>query len=54
MAIFNESYIELLLEKKSREEYHKDIFKTRYNFIPDKDSKNGKVGTITIDGKNIR
>lgn len=50
MAIFNEAYIELLLEKKTTEEYHEDVFKKEFKFVPDKGS-NGRSGTITVDGK---
>ena len=54
MAIFNEAYVELLLEKKTTEEYHKDRFKERYHYIPDEDSKDGTRGTITVDGKKYK
>lgn len=51
MAIFNEAYLQFLLEKKTTEEYHEEKFKKKYNYVPDKDSKDGRRGTITVDGK---
>lgn len=48
MAIFNEAYVELLLEKKTTEEYHISDFKKEFNFVPSKDDPN--IGTIT-DGQ---
>lgn len=48
MAIFNEAYVEFLLEKKTTEEYHEDVFKKEFNFVPSKEDPN--IGTITVDG----
>lgn len=39
----------LMLEKKTREEYAVDKFKKRYNFKPNKPGS--KIGTITVNGK---
>lgn len=39
---------QIIMEKKTREEYAVDKFKKRYNFKPDKPGS--KSGTITVDG----
>lgn len=55
MAIFNESYTELMVlnEKKTREEYAKRAIKKKYNFEPDKPGSS--TGTITDkQGKKYR
>lgn len=48
MAIFNEAYMKFLLERKSSEAK----FKKDYNFIPDKDSKDKRSGTIIVASAN--
>lgn len=52
MAIFNEAFIGdiiVLNEKKTHEEYAKEKFKKKYNFVPDKPGSS--KGTIEVDGK---
>lgn len=53
MALYDDIY-EVIMEKKSRENYRLDKFKKEHNFIPDySKNKFGHVGTILIDGKRI-
>lgn len=54
MAIFDQEYVNTLLEMRTKEEYHKERFKKKYNFVPDKDSKDHKQGTITVNGEKYR
>ena len=52
MAIFNEAFIEDILvlnEKKTHEEYAKEKFKKKYNFVPD--NPDSSKGTIKVNGK---
>ena len=52
MSIFNLEYcyeqLDILNEKKTREEYARRSFKKKYNFVPDKPGGN----TGTIEGEN--
>lgn len=44
---------ELILEKKTRDEYAREKFKKKYNFVPDKDDKYGDKGTIIANGEKV-
>lgn len=46
------NFNQLLLEKKTQEQYSRESFKKKYNFKPDKPGAD--TGTITKDGKTYR
>ena len=44
--------LNVITEKKTREEYKMRAFKKRHNFIPDKPGS--KTGTITVNGQKVK
>lgn len=45
---------EFVYEKKSKEEYARDKFNKRYDFVPDKDAISKNKGTIKVGGKRYK